>query len=447
MGPQPTPRHNQNPKNHPHISIRENKQTPSSNPHSTSSQTGTERTLASLFGTDRWAPHWNLPRREAWVEGLRSLGRRPSCSGKERRAFSALYEQLQNRYSSTKWHSMAVSAPLWPPTFFYSCAALVLFGLSWFAPMGTSLLAAVLAFCLWKEWTGSFRYSQLVFAPRGTSYLSVVQEARPECPKLVLCAGVDTPTGDPTYHTEPYQSQLRWLHRQGLTPGMFLWVGVASIPISNTLRLTLVLPWLSSWLLVQGLFLVGLCSYFYITAERRGNTTHNNLAVGAAIETYEQLRHIDLPFQVELLLLGSTSQGIGIESWIRQNRHRYTPDQTFFLIVEPSARTATHLYYRTHEGPIQRAPAHQEIQSAAEEIALRFATEMKMDNVPGPQRRFGASLASVAQQQGYAALALGANFESRSDSLVGQHLVGWGVAVAQSLGIKQNSKHNPTPPQ
>ncbi len=444
MGPQPASRQNQTQKNHLHTSVREQQQTTTYRSKPITTQGSNQKTQASLYGTDRWAPHWNLPRREAWVEGLRRLGRRPSCSGKERRAFSELYPQLQARYSSTKWHSMAVSAPLWPPTFFYSCVGLLLFGISWFAPLGTSFLGAGLAFGLWKEWTGSFRYSQLVFAPRSTSYLSVVQDVRPDRPKLVICAGVDTPAGDPTYHTEPYQNQLRWLHRQGLTPGMILWIGIASIPIVNTLRLTFSLPWFAAWALIHGLCLTGLCLYFYVTAERRGNTTHNNLAVGAAIETYEQLRNIDVPFQVELLLLGSTSQGLGMESWIRQNRHRYDPNHTLILVIEPSARTATHLYYRTHEGPIQRVPVNHLMQSAAEEMALRFATEMKMENAPGPQRRFGASLASVAQQHGYPALALGANFERGSDSLVGQHLVGWGVAVTQSLGINHNSKHSPT---
>lgn len=415
---------------------------PSETPQRSKTNENPSPLLSPVSGTERWAPHWNLPQRESWVDLLRGLGRRPACSNKERRTFASLHRSLFSRYASTKWHAMAVSAPLWPPTFFYSCVAVVLFGLSWFAPIGTAVIGGVATFCLWEELRGSFRYSQLVFAPRSTSYLSVVQEPKPEAPRLIICAGVDTPTGDLVYDSEPYDSWLRGAARQGITPGLLLLIGVASLPVFNLIRISFSVPFPGYLIVAQGACLGGLCLLFYVTSERKGNTTHNNVAVAAAIETYEQLSHIDMPFQTELLLMGCSSQGLGMESWIRQNSHRYPKENTYILVVAPSARTATHLYYRTHEGPLQRIPMNNSVLSAAEQIALRFATEMNLDASPGPQRRFGSSMASVANKHGYAAVTLGANFSSPTETPVAHHLVGWTVACAQSIGL--TGKQQPT---
>lgn len=408
----------------------------------------------SLQSQSLWRSGQLQERSLALLEQLNRTGRRLAFSVAERRTVSMLYRYLKSEKCNINWQVSAASTPLWPATFLFSCWSLLLSLVGWFDVWWGVSLSLLLGVAVYWEWSGTFRVSQLFFAPRGSHILTLEGEESDAKHTLLLCVGVDTPTRDPVYETDA-QRTLRLLHLQSLTPATLLLICIVALPILLTLRWWIPHP-LIEWLYAGHTTSLSLaCFFFYFSGRKSGNHRPHNAAVATAVEVMERLKQIDLPMRVKLVLLGASSQGVGMESWIRQNSANYPNQETYMLSIAPLDAAGDTLYYRTHEGILQRHPMHPKWIEAAEQTAMKFARETGWGPIPSPQRRFGSSLTETAHRFGYPALTLGATTSTvrttepmtaeESTSMIDK-TAGWCVAVIQALAKHSIDPKNPASP-
>ncbi len=409
-----------------------------------------------LSNQSLWCQEKPQPHIMELLKQLNSMGQRPTFSLAERRSIARLYHYLKSKKRQVTWQASAASVPLWPASFLFSCWAILvsLVGLlnSWWG----ILLGALLGLAIFWEWQGTFRASQLFFAPRGSHYLTLQGGDPTASQTLVLCVGIDTPSGDPIYQPDSFK-RLRFLHRQSLTPATLLLLCVGTLPLILFAR------WWSSYPAIHWLYwshlgsLTLACLVFYLSAHKQEQEGPCHVSVATIFEVFDRLEKIELPIKTKLVLLGASAHGVGMESWLRQHKKEHPPEETYILSIAPYSRDANTLLYRTHEGILRREVMHPNWVEAAEQTAMRFARETGWSQIPTPQRRFGSSITETAHRFGYPSMTLGATFQTEERSVGNQELTeatttssvmdsmaGWCVAVVQSLVKQQISPESPS---
>lgn len=360
----------------------------------------------------------------------------------------ALYDHWLSQGKQPRWQPLAVSTPNKPATLFYCTCSLLCSGIGWFQPWWGMAFSLLLWAAMLSEWSGIFRLSQLFFSPRGSGFLSLSGGNVASSSTFLLCVGVDTQNADLTYHPEPFARWLRPLHWQSITPATLLLALTAC-----SLAIHILLFWYPNTL-IRTVFLVflslegGLWLLLWWTSNTPTNEEASIRAIAVACKTAERLEVLGdkFPCRWELLLLGASTQGWAMESWIRQHQHLYHPEHTYVLEIAPTSSQADILYYRTHEGILRTISMNTHWITAAESVATRFQQKHKLSHAPVPQRRFGAGLSWVAHQHGYPAVTLGAACNTAGSSppsssvpLTEDTLSDWCVAVVSQLSPSLSS--------